>query len=116
MGWIARYAAVTVFALALAPAAACMCTQELRWSVVVHLTDDRDVAVADATVTFESDDVLEPCMSLSAGSYGCGGEVEGTLVIHVEREGFESQERTVDVGSDHCHVDTEEVEISLMPG
>ena len=90
-----------------------------RLGLVIEVVDaDTDEPLCDASVhlvhaTHEEDlasDDLEPCRYL-------GGTVAGSYQIEVSREGYESQDTSVDVGSAAgcTGLETREVSVALPP-
>ena len=75
------------------------CTAEARVSVSVEVVDAEGADVA-AEVFYEADDGEQPCESWGDGSYACGFEVAGELLIRAQAEGYQEASEAVTVESD----------------
>ncbi len=113
----ARVSLVVVGVVAGAAIAGCgtECTTQAVTSVLVTVTDDDGDLLDDATGTYWVDgDGPSTCLEGYDGELHCGYEVEGTIEVRIEREGYAPYEATVEVGAaDSCHVETEELEVAL---
>ena len=92
------------------------CTDIAFASVSLSVVDDGGVAVADAEATFTVDGgETQICENLGGGSYACGWEQAGNIVVTVAKEGYESATETVEVGmtDDGCHVEGQVLELTL---
>lgn len=93
------------------------CTDEIRPSVVVSLTDEQGTAITEADVTWnheEEDDLPEPCVYLQDNQWACAEEIPGNLLIEVSNAGpYEPFSRVVTVEEDDCHVQTEDLDVVL---
>ena len=90
------------------------CTAIAAVSVSVTVVDTDGYAVDGATVTYLAEDADEPvaCEEMS-GTFLCGYEVSGDIVIRAEAPGYQPIEQTVFVGEDECHVQGESIELVL---
>ena len=89
------------------------CTTEAVISVSLSVLDPDGVPVEDAAVTWTSGSSSEDCELWPDGTYACGFEVEGVLDISIVHDDYFDQELSVEVGSDTCHVITEQVTAEL---
>jgi hypothetical protein len=117
----------TLIALALSiPAViACLpgpvaCTEEARSSVQVTVVDADGNAPTNPAVTFQPAGGQEsPCDSFGEASneFTCGFEVSGDITIRATADGLQGAEQVVNVGetADGCHVETEQITITLSP-
>ena len=98
-----------------------LCTEEARASVQVTLSDAQGVAIAAATVRFQvngGDWQDATCISTDTSlctEWVTGYETEGTYNIEASKEGYETGTATTEVTltDDGCHVDTQQVSITL---
>lgn len=89
------------------------CTDIAVSSTAITLENEAGDPVLGADVRFRTDELAEqPCDEFD-GTYTCGFEIAGELIITIEADGFEPAEVTVEVGSDECHVITEELSVTL---
>lgn len=79
------------------------CTAEARVSVTVEVLDAEGEDIL-AEVFFDDGSGEQPCEEWGDGSYACGYEVAGDLVIRAQAEGFEEASESVFIDSDECHV------------
>ncbi len=91
------------------------CTEEARASGNVIVKDADGAPVSDARVDYILDGKLEPCENFGDGSYVCGYEQSGDFSITAVK-GTMSAGADVTVTRDACHVESEVVELTLMPG
>ncbi len=90
------------------------CTTELRYSVSVDVEDEAGDAVTGATVEYSVDGgAAVACEELQDGNYACGEEVEGDLTVTATADGLGTDEATVTVEADECHVIGEAVTLTL---
>lgn len=90
------------------------CTTELRYSVTVTVEDETGAPVADAVVEYTVDggDAVA-CEEWTDGEYVCGAEVSGDITVTATADGLGTDEETVTVESDECHVIGEAVTLTL---
>lgn len=91
------------------------CTEQAVASVQLQLRDDAGEMITDASVSFSAAGIAEEDCERIDDVFVCGWEVEGQLDIHVEADGFEPQDFSVDVDADECHVITESITRTLEP-
>jgi hypothetical protein len=94
-----------------------VCSDEIRPSVRLTVLDAAGAPASDAEVSYTVDGApSRRCVSLSVspGAYTCGIEEEGRIVISAERAGETGEARTT-VRADECHVDPEDVTLTLEP-
>jgi hypothetical protein len=96
------------------------CTDEARASVQVTVVDNNGDAPTNAAVTFQPANGQEaPCDSSGEASneFTCGFEVSGDITIRATADGLQPAQQVVTVGetADGCHVETEQVTITLSP-
>jgi hypothetical protein len=92
------------------------CTDMAVASVNVDVIDGSGSPVTDALVTWSTGGAAEEdCESVVAGSWACGWEVAGDLLITATVKGFDPQSETVTVDSDYCHVIPEFVTFTFEP-
>jgi hypothetical protein len=123
----------TLLALALAPLLpACGylgprdCTEEARASVVVSVVDEAGTAIHEAEVRFSIDggaEEMAQCMGMSGGggltpirceNWVAGHERGGNYTIKVKSpDGTRSAEQQLTVTEDECHVQTQQVTLTL---
>lgn len=89
------------------------CTAEARVSVTVEVVDI-DGADVVAEVFYDAGEGEQACEEWADGSYSCGYEVAGDLLIRAQAEGFEDATETVFVDSDACHVIGESLVLELL--
>jgi hypothetical protein len=90
------------------------CTTDLRYSVSVTVEDEAGDAVTGATVEYSADGGAETaCEEWSNGEYACGEEVEGEITVTATADGFGTDEATVTVEADECHVIGQAVTLTL---
>lgn len=90
------------------------CTLDLRYSVTVSVEDDAGDPVTDATVTYSVDgETPVACEQAMDGLYPCGPEIEGDITVSATADGLGTDEQTVTVSADECHVITESVTLIL---
>jgi len=91
-----------------------VCTDIAVASVTVRVRDDAGATVTDAVVTWGlSGAPTEACEGFGTGTWTCGYEVSGAITIRVEAEGFLPYQGVVQVSADECHVQTEQLTVSL---
>ncbi len=90
------------------------CTAIAAVSVSVTVLDDAGLAV-DALVSYETGGEAPVACEHIAGVYLCGYEVAGEILIRVEAEGYQDHEETVTVTEDECHVQGQNIEVTLQP-
>jgi len=92
------------------------CTAIAAVSVSVTVVDADGLPVDDAEVTYlrEDADESESCEEFD-GTFLCGYEVSGDIVVRAEADGYQPAEQTVFVAAGECHVDGESVELVLVP-
>lgn len=88
------------------------CTAEARVSVSVEVVDEAGADIA-AEVFYDAGDGEQPCEDWGDGSYACGFEVGGDLLIRAQAEGYQDASETVFVDSDECHVIGESLVLEL---
>ena len=92
------------------------CTSIAIPSVSVAVVDEAGVAVPDADVTYTGGSFVDaPCNEGPDGTWSCGFEVPGEIMIRAVADGFAPVEQEVFVDSDECHVITETVTVTLTP-
>ena len=91
------------------------CTDIAVSSANVTVINELGDPVIGADVRFQTVDVAEQsCEEFGQdGVYTCGFEVSGALMITIVAEGFEPAQASVEVGSDACHVITEQISVTL---
>jgi hypothetical protein len=83
------------------------CTKEARASYQLTLLDEDGSGITDASVAFSVEDRGEAsCEGWEEGEWVCGWEVEGSLHITIDADGYSSEEFDVVVTADECHVET----------
>jgi hypothetical protein len=97
------------------------CTDEFRSGAWVQVVDSQGRPQPDARVTYIWGDGPEQpasCVPLVTGT-GCSGwqagpDEPGTLVIKAtSADGTRKAEKSISVSGDFCHVDTEQVQLTL---
>jgi len=114
--------AVVALAAALgASACAVSCTPVSIASVVVTVQDSTGALVTDATVTYQVDGGSEKAARcLDVEDAGCskwvaGWEESGAfVVVATSGDGSKRAEETLTVSKDECHVQTEQVTLTLQ--
>ena len=94
------------------------CTEIAMSSVSVHVEDPDGLAIDDATLTFDSDDLTEePCQSMGGGDYVCGYEIAGEITVDASHDGYvpASETLTIEMDADGCHVVGQQITIVLEP-
>lgn len=97
------------------------CTDDLRPSVQITLADAQGIAIADASVRYQvngGDWQDATCVSADESlctEWVAGHETEGTYNIEASKEGYETGSATTEVTmtDGDCHVDTQQVSITL---
>ncbi|GDX83143.1 hypothetical protein LBMAG42_49540 [Deltaproteobacteria bacterium] len=92
------------------------CTDLAAASVTAHVEDADGNAIADATATFTVDGgAAQDCESFTDGTYVCGWEQTGVIAVTIEKDGFvaATQEVTVGMDADQCHVEQETLNFVL---
>jgi hypothetical protein len=91
-----------------------VCTAELRASVRLTVLDAAGNAAPDATVSYTVEGgASQPCTLVGEG-FTCGLEEDGRFVITAVRDSERGEARTR-VRADVCHVDPEDVTLTLEP-
>lgn len=67
----------------------------------------------DPTVTYEHEGVEAACQSWPDGTWACGYEVAGEILVRAEADGWEPAEATVVVEQGECHVVGESVTLTM---
>ncbi len=97
------------------------CTDEFRSGAYVTVVDSQGRAQPDARVTYiwgDGPELPASCVSGVSGT-GCsawqaGPDEPGTLVIKAtSADGTRKAEKRISVSGDFCHVDTEQVRLTL---
>ena len=93
------------------------CTLESVASVRLDVVDAETGEPVDATVTFVLDggEPQEPEFEDGSGGYTLASETEGTFVVTIAADGYETVMREYVVTGDECHVETVSDEIALEP-
>lgn len=96
------------------------CTTEVRTSVIVHVVDQAGVPLAGATVTYRVDGGTEQAATCHQTLAACtdfqaGQELSGEFGITARRAGFLPASATVTVDRDVCHVQTQQLTLTLRP-
>lgn len=91
------------------------CDLSAHSSVVLTVTDlDGGEPMSEVFATFTVDGGRSrDCESMGDGSFVCGWEVAGDLVVMAEAEYYLPADATVTVEADDCHVITEQVTLEL---
>jgi hypothetical protein len=90
------------------------CTMIAVWSVTVHVVDEAGDPVPDAVGTFTVDGgAPADCEALGDGTLACGAEQDGVIAVHVTAPFFQPADVVATVGSDECHVITEDLTVTL---
>lgn len=100
------------------------CTEEARASVVVTVVDEGGNPVPDARVTYVRDSDAElqaDCMPAAGNadlsrcqSWTAGWEKSGQFTIKAtSADGLRHAEQQLSVGADECHVETQQVQLTL---
>ena len=93
------------------------CTDEVRPSVLVTVTDVQGVDVTSGDVAWnmaDEDDLPEACTHIGANQWHCAEEVPGDIRIDITNAGpYEDFTQVVTVEEDPCHVITEELDAVL---
>jgi hypothetical protein len=89
------------------------CTTEARTSIVLEVVDAETGEDVDAMVTFQVDGEASQEALRSGSEYYLGEEEEGTFVVTVSVDGYETMMREYEVTSGECHVMTVETTIEL---
>lgn len=94
-----------------------MCTDIAVSSLSLTIVDAAGNALPGATVTYRVEEgEPQPCESvLGDGTFVCGYEVAGELVVTATAEGFSPAEVAYTVAADECHVITVVDTIALEP-
>ncbi len=115
----ARLIALSALSLVALAASGCptgvVCTEEARASVQVTVVDAAGTDLNDADVSFSVDGggTFDACDDVDTGAWVCGWEVDGAITIRAEAVGFITDEQTVTVASDECHVIGQTLQITL---
>lgn len=89
------------------------CTEIAASSVTLYV-ENPDGQPDDGTVTWSLDGVEQgECYRVVTGTYTCGTEQAGTIVVTVAAAGFAVVTHEVVVIADECHVDTQVVNVTL---
>lgn len=95
------------------------CAAQPMPSVIVTVEDDSGARVPEAEVAYAPHDEdwmqPEPCDAYGEAQFACGEERAGVLDIWIDAEGLQSDYIEVDVPAGECHVDTQEVTVTLQP-
>jgi hypothetical protein len=93
------------------------CTTEAVASVQLDVVDAETGDPVEATVTFllDGDGPREPEFESGPGSYVLASETEGTFVVTIAADGYETVMREYVVTADECHVETVTDEVALVP-
>lgn len=92
------------------------CTGLAVAAVNVTVLDDGGLEVPEVAVTFAVDGAAaESCEDMGGGSFACAFEQVGSIVVHAEAQGFNSDEETVVVvlDADGCHSVAQSVALTL---
>ena len=93
------------------------CTEELRPSVVVRITDSQGLSVETADVGWapaEEDGPFMDCAYIIDNEWICAEEISGDLRISVDNAGpYQYFEEVVTVETEPCHVITETLDVVL---
>lgn len=94
------------------------CTDLAAASVTAYVVDAEGNPIPEATATFTVDGgAVQDCESFTDGTYICGWEQAGTIAVTIEAEGFvaATQEVTVGMDAEECHVEQQILDFTLEP-
>jgi hypothetical protein len=83
-------------------------------SVTAEVVDADGQAVA-AEVFYDDGSGEQPCEDWGDGSYACGYEIPGELVIRAQAEGYVDASEEVFIDSDECHVIGQSLVLEIQP-
>jgi hypothetical protein len=90
------------------------CTTDIRYSVSVTVEDEAGDPITGASVEYSVDGGESvACEEGASGNYSCGEEVEGSILVFASADGFGTDEATVTVEADECHVIGQAVTLTL---
>ncbi len=82
-------------------------------SVTVDLVAEDGGDLSSATVTYAVDGGAPTACDSFGTSWSCGYEQAGVLTIRAEADGYDAIERDVTVAEGECHVETEQVVLTM---
>jgi hypothetical protein len=93
------------------------CTELFAYGATVSVVDaSTQLAVSGAVITAISDSGIESdVFTEHAGMYIGLGETTGTWTVHVSKSGYASQDQTLTLESDGCHVIGQSLTVELQP-
>jgi hypothetical protein len=117
-----RYSLI-VLAFALAPLAILStgceepiaCTLESRASVVLQIVDAETGEDVEAMVTYQVDGGATRDSMNGGAQHYLGAEEDGTFLVTVSADGYETVMQEYEVTADECHVMTVEATVELAP-
>jgi hypothetical protein len=90
------------------------CTNEARPSAVVTLQDETGEPIWEGDLSFSTPTMADqPCEDWGGGDFVCGWEVAGPMTIHADAWGWGPASVEIDVPADACHVQTQQVVVTL---
>jgi len=100
-----------------------ICTQQTVPSVRVYIYDENGDTISDATVSLTQGDFGATLTFMDYSEYNTNPDHEysgvyesaGTFELKVEKEDYITHVQEVEVASNVCHVETEEVTVNLLP-
>jgi|GEM_PF-4295752 len=96
-----------------------MCTMEYRYGLTLRVKDVKGNSIKDAKITVVKQDNptsegSEFTQFASDGSYAGLGEGKGNYTVQIEAEGFETQQISVNLEHDQCHVHPQSLDIVMV--
>jgi hypothetical protein len=91
------------------------CTLELRPSIVLDVVDAETGEEVEAMVAFQIDGGATQESERLGAKHNLGEEEDGTFVVTVSADGYETVMNEYVVTQDECHVTTVEATVELVP-